>query len=373
MKFDSNKIILFLCSFTLYLFHNSPSHHVLYFLFSICVYNLILLFRNPNIKVGLFLIHIGFCFFIPREIFVLPLFLYVLPSQYNLFYPLLILITLIYSRNYHSTYYIIFLLLFIAIAYLLKSNKRKYHNLLNEYNISQVNSIEFNRLLESKNQTLLENKDYEVSLATLNERNRISKELHDNIGHLLSRSLLMLGALLTISKDKDLSEGLSLLKDNISDGMTNVRNSIHNMHDESIDLYTSLETMTKEFTFSNIKFEYDLKNNMNSKLKYSIIAIIKEGLSNIIKHSNCNNVTLILREHPAMYQLILSDNGIISSKTQLKLERILQGQGQNDSMGIQNIIDRTKAFQGNINFNFDQGFRIFISIPKELTDEYNHN
>lgn len=47
----------------------------------------------------------------------------------------------------------------------------------------------------------IKNQDYEINLATLNERNRISKEIHDHIGHLLSRAILQVGALLTISKE----------------------------------------------------------------------------------------------------------------------------------------------------------------------------
>jgi signal transduction histidine kinase len=41
----------------------------------------------------------------------------------------------------------------------------------------------------------MEKQDYEIYLATLRERNRIAREIHDNVGHMLSRSILQIGAL----------------------------------------------------------------------------------------------------------------------------------------------------------------------------------
>ena len=33
----------------------------------------------------------------------------------------------------------------------------------------------------------MEKQDYEIYLATLRERNRIAREIHDNVGHMLSK------------------------------------------------------------------------------------------------------------------------------------------------------------------------------------------
>ena len=46
-----------------------------------------------------------------------------------------------------------------------------------------------------------------------------------------------------------------------------------------------------------------------NKIKYCFAAIIKEALSNVIKHSNATAVKIVLREHPALYQLCIEDNG----------------------------------------------------------------
>ena len=64
-----------------------------------------------------------------------------------------------------------------------------------------------------KEQGVNARQDYEINLATLNERNRIARDIHDNVGHLLTRSILQIGALLTIYKDNTIKEGLNSIKD----------------------------------------------------------------------------------------------------------------------------------------------------------------
>ena len=53
------------------------------------------------------------------------------------------------------------------------------------------------------------NQDYEIYLATLKERNRIAREIHDNVGHMLTRSILQLGALSVINKDETVGEAIN--------------------------------------------------------------------------------------------------------------------------------------------------------------------
>lgn len=75
-------------------------------------------------------------------------------------------------------------------------------------------------------------------------------------------------------------------------------------------------------------------------------------MSNVISHSNATKVFVALLEHPALYQLVIRDNG---SNCSYKSE---------NGIGIKNITDRVAAANGNINISCDKGFKIFISIPK---------
>ncbi len=228
-----------------------------------------------------------------------------------------------------------------------------YENVTNSYFDLQDETKEHSMALERKNRELMEKQDYEVRLATLSERNRIAREIHDNVGHLLTRAILQVGALQIIcSEDRETGEHLSAVKDTLSDAMDNIRSSVHDLHDESIDLKINLCMLIEEFAFCPVKLNYDA-DNLPKDIKYCFMAITKEALSNIAKHSDATEAHISVLEHPGIYQLIINDNG--TNRTIKK----------NDGIGLQNMRDRVEAFRGTFRADYDKGFRIFISIPKE--------
>ena len=359
-----DKILLFLCCLAVYLFQADSNYIIVPVIVSIVLSSLFVYYEDHRIRIAGIVFYAFLCLLLPGYLLFLPLLLYdVLHSREQYLFVLLPFL-LAYHRNSYGGIIITVTILLLLISFLLKYKTDKLNSLHVEYNELRDNSAALSLLLEEKNQTLLNNQDYEINLATLNERNRISKEIHDNIGHLLSRSLLQVGAMLTISGEEIIREGLTDLKHSLSEGMDQVRNSIHNMYDESIDLYTQLEQLTKSFHFCPIQFEYDISSTPSLPFKHCILGITKEALANVMRHSNATKVSVLLREHPAMYQLVIQDNGTMDHNNKQRLQQLIQGQEFTDGMGLSNIIDRVKGFDGNINFLVDQGFKIFITIPK---------
>ena len=84
-----------------------------------------------------------------------------------------------------------------------------------------------------------------------------------------------------------------------------------------------------------------------------------------MKHSNATNVAVILVEDPILYRLIIKDNGTVSEKTKALARRIQLSNEYAEGMGLQNMIDRVKGFNGTFQIITEHGFKIFISIPKE--------
>lgn len=360
-----DKILLLICCAVWYLLHYDMNYAIIPIIIAVSLSSLTIYYDNLKMKLASNLVFLILCIFIPEYIIFEPLLLYdIFHTKYQPLALISLLVVLFHGPQY--SFIILSLpLIFTLVSYLLKLKTDKLNGLQFEYNELRDNSVKMSRLLEEKNQSLLKNQDYEINLATLNERNRISKEIHDHIGHLLSRAILQVGALLTISKEKTIKEGLSELKNSLSDGMDQIRNSIHQMYDESVDLYAQIEKLVKEFTFCPIGFDYDIKTPPALSLKHAIIAIIKEALSNTIRHSNASKVSIIVREHPALYQLIIHDNGSHDEKTKKKLHSLLSPLEYEEGMGLKNISDRVRSFDGNFHISCDQGFRIFITIPKD--------
>ena len=231
-----------------------------------------------------------------------------------------------------------------------------------KFNKTRDDSAERTILLESRNKSLLEKQDYEIYNATLKERNRIAREIHDNVGHLLSRSILLTGALKAVNKDENCNEPLNNLHETLDQAMTSIRESVHNLHDESVNLKETIENIVNNFNFCNIIFTYDMGTDVPHEIKFSFISIVKEGLNNIYKHSNATDASILLREHPAMYQLVIKDNGTTAINTGIK--EYIQETSGNSGIGINNIISRVNMLNGSLQIHTNNGFCIFITIPK---------
>lgn len=252
------------------------------------------------------------------------------------------------------------------LAFFLWSHTRQYEILTRNFRQSRDDSEEHALLLSEKNKALLEKQDYEIYAATLRERNRIAREIHDNVGHVLSRSILMTAACKTINKNEALNPLLGNLEESLNGAMNSIRSSVHDLHDDAVNLEDAIKGLVKDFTFCPVTLTYDMSRQVPREVKYSLISITKEGLSNVMRHSNADSVNILLREHPALYQLCIEDNGTLGSKIpdiqtdadSNKMETVSGG------MGLSNIRDRVKALGGTVQITQEKGFRIFVTIPK---------
>jgi signal transduction histidine kinase len=246
----------------------------------------------------------------------------------------------------------LFTLLFAALSFLLKRKNSSLIKAQSETLKLRDTAKEFAMLTESKNKELMEKQDYEVRLATLNERNRIARDIHDSVGHTLSNAILQTGAMIATCADPATKERLGVLNDTLKTGMDSIRESIHGLHKESVDLQSETEQLVRGFAFCPVRLTCDVEGNPDKKIKYALIAVLKEALSNIIRHSDATEVKITLREHPAMYQLVIKDNGGKYAPT---------GEG----IGLKNIRQRVEGLRGVVNITQEHGFCVFVSIPKE--------
>ncbi len=222
---------------------------------------------------------------------------------------------------------------------------------------------ELNLLLEEKNRALLKKQDDDIYTATLKERNRIAREIHDNVGHMLSRSILMVGAMRAVDSEKNFGEALGQLEDTLNLAMTNVRESVHDLYDDSVNLREVLETLAREYVFCEVQLKFDMSRQTPREIKYSFISIVKEALNNAAKHSDATRVKITAREHPKLYQLVIEDNGSQKSEENTEsLENIISVSG---GIGICNMKDRVRTLGGTIQIQKKQGFQIYITVPKK--------
>ena len=317
---------------------------------------------SRRIKDSMILLYLGICCFFPEFLIFSPAILYSILAckRYLCGVMLCVLCIFLYWKE---PWFLVFLGIGILFSGILQFQSEQYQQLSERFRMTRDSDTELNILLQEKNQTLLEKQDYEIYTATLRERNRIAREIHDNVGHMITRAILMVGALHAVNQDDAMKEPLKQLEETLNTAMTNVRESVHDLHDDSVNLKDVLEGLAQGYSFCHAEIVYDMGYSIPREVKYSFIMIVKEALNNVAKHSDATKVLIKVREHPGIYQLIIKDNGTKNRKVTMKPDmEIISGV---DGIGIQNMRDRIQSLGGNIQIYSDDGFCIYITVPKK--------
>ena len=284
---------------------------------------------------------------------------------------------------------ILYIMLATVIAAVMCTYTEERLYIKKEYRSLRDNTEEQSAKLRSRNAELIRARDTEIYNAQLSERNRIAREIHDNVGHTLSRAILQMGALLAIHKEEPIHSELEGVRQTLDDAMNNIRSSVHDLHDDSIDVKASIDQMASELKGKyNVHVDLDIRDDTPRPVKYAIIGITKECISNIIKYSTNTDVDIRLNEHPSMYQLIIHDYTLGDSHIRLQNEAAdtkdfgADSRNGNDNsvkhsktdkknkkdvdygMGLENIRGRVESVNGNLTITNDNGFRVFVTIPK---------
>lgn len=348
-----NRLIIFVGVSVILLFEFTPYRGIIAMVVAIAISGFLEYFNNERLAKASFIGYLTLSIIYPQFIFFLPLIGYDLLKTKNQKLTPIALIPFVLHFNDLSSSTIGVLIVICVMVYFLKVRAAKETKLKEDYINQRDYLTELSISLEEKINELVVKQDIEVNLATLNERNRIAREIHDNVGHLLSSSILQIGAIMAVSKEESTVKSLEVVKDTLNEGMNSIRKSVHNLHDNSIDLYAEINKILKNFTFCKATLNYEITGEMSAKAKYSIIAIIKEALSNVMKHSNGDYVYISLYEHPKLFQLIIYDNG----KKKGDIENF-------NGMGLESIKQRVASLNGIINFDQSKGYKIFISFMK---------
>ncbi len=376
-KFNPTLTILFASCAVIQLLYPTDIIEVLPFIVCAITVGLIYYTDKPVIKRLALIFYIGLSGFLPAYILFIPVILYAFIDENTHYWLLTTLIPyLMHAQLLIDVQNKVFLSLILSLmACLLKYQQINQMRLKRD--LIQTNDVmrELTLHLNEKNRLLMAHQDDEIHLATLNERNRIAREMHDHVGHQLSRVLLQIGAQLTL---KPADTALLSMKETLDSAMDNLRMSVHDLHDTSIDLETQLRQIVTQFESCPVIFNIRLDAAPAAKVKYAFIAILKESLSNVSKHSQATEVKVSLIEHPSFYQMIISDNGKVANRSDIDGK---SGSGENvnngyalydlihanlleHGIGLKNIEQRVTEFKGRFLIRTQNGFELFISIPK---------
>ena len=138
---------------------------------------------------------------------------------------------------------------------------------------------------------------------------------------------------------------------------------VHDLHDSSVNLETTVQQMLEPLKEDfHVSVEIDVSEDMPRDIKYSLIGILREGVSNIMRHSLNDTVLLQIMEHPGFYQMILHD--YLSEGGEKRMSPVTGRKDGTPGIGLSNIESRVRKMGGTLQIQEEKGFRLFISVKK---------
>lgn len=196
----------------------------------------------------------------------------------------------------------------------------------------------------------------------LKERNRISRDLHDSVGHTLSTLTIQLGAIEQLTKENNpqASKMTASLKTFTVRGLQEVREVLSALKPSGYNqqhFILSLKEMLEEFrlhTGVKVNFGYSPSPfTLNEQQEETIYRVTQEFLSNSVKHGQAKKVTIFLNVNDEEIILTLKDNGAGTTSVV-------------PHIGLLSIRERVQELGGDttIKTALNEGFQLQIYLPK---------
>lgn len=210
-----------------------------------------------------------------------------------------------------------------------------------------------NKLLEEKNL-----RSTAVFKAQEEEKSKLSKELHDGVGPLLSLIKLQVSALENSIGDK---QTINEIKNLANEGIKEVRNISHALMPTVLER-NGLKTALNEFANQinqNASVKLDLNYELTTELppgtQLNIYRIVQEAINNTLKYAQASLAKIHLKNTSNGLELTISDNGRGFDANKVK-----------SGNGLNNIYSRVDVLKGNIHVQSKpgEGTRFDITIPK---------
>ncbi|MGE6504031.1 response regulator [Bacillus wiedmannii] len=198
-------------------------------------------------------------------------------------------------------------------------------------------------------------------LTLLEERDRLSKDLHDTMGHSYTSIITGMETLRTELKTKEGEQQLDSLLKLARNSMEEVRLYLHQMDlsHESLPLPITLQQLTEEFKKHakvNVRTRIIGEEYMVSKQsKMTLYRSLQESLTNAVRHGHSTEITVSLHFEPQQIRLDVQDNGCGEEEWK-------------DGFGLTAMKERVSQSQGRVIVYSKKGEGTLIScvLPKQV-------
>lgn len=263
--------------------------------------------------------------------------------------------------------FLTFSLVHYLIAYMEQRKLREGERLLAS-NVSELHEKRLNEQLVMQNFLAEKN-------ARLVERENISRNIHNSVGHSITAAIMALDAadVLYDARPKEARKRMNDASHRIRGSLESIRRAVRVLDEESTelsagDLKCEMENIINEFMMdTDIHVDWDFDQLADAiKILHDhgvfLTGALQEMLTNGVKHGNASEFTVFLLGDTAHIRLEVSDNGHSDFDASNQKRKIENG------FGIRKIISYAEKCGGKTAFVNDGGFKGMVELPIVLQE-----
>ena len=223
--------------------------------------------------------------------------------------------------------------------------------------------------LEKSQQALLEKEAARTHLlsrlieAQEDERKRIARDLHDDVGQTLTSALVSIKLLEQNDQAAAAPEKIAGLRQIVNEALTRVRLLSRQLRPSALDdlgLAAALERYIAEFTSRYPELAVDFHSSITSRLPATIetplYRVIQEAMTNAARHSGASTVSVLVTQREGRVQAIIEDNGHGFNVDCMRRT--------GSSVGLHSMVERTQLLGGKLTIESnDGGTTVYVEIP----------
>lgn len=253
-----------------------------------------------------------------------------------------------YNRSYNFFVYLVMSGLF---AYIIKDKKLREES----YRATVDDERRLRYELESAKLQLMNSAKEAAYIAEVKERNRIARDIHDNIGHSIAGILMKLQVAFKLygKDDEKAKEALKNCIDGLSGSLIILRETVHNIKPKENLGIEYITNIIDNFKFCKVEFVHSGDFNMISpNLMEIVVTNIKEALTNAAKYSKATLINIDIDISKKYLRLYIKNNGV-------GIKVIKEG------LGLSGMRERVKNAGGTMSVSGENGFLIVCVIPNK--------
>ena len=221
-----------------------------------------------------------------------------------------------------------------------------------------------NEKLSEANEQLRIYAEESAHTAQVQERNRLAREIHDTLGHVLTGITAGADACIQMMDDSPemARHQMQLIADTARNGMNDVRRSVKALRPDSLEnqsLSGALNKMCTSMAESSgaaIRLEENLEGlTLSQDEEDAVYRTVQEGITNAIRHGHATRVHVVCHTEANVLTVVVTDNGI-------GCKSVTPG------FGLQHMQERMSMLGGSFRYESTDGFRIEVKIPLRKKD-----